>query len=605
MIATTRNLDNALRHLRHSNKSRLIWIDALCINQNNISEKSIQVSNMGNVYRLAKTTISWLGPEENQSSKAINLLRTIATHVKVDWHFHEMQPSSEIRENKTLSDQDRNAGDKSETLSAAEWGDAASRVPWTDQELQWLSSLFSRSYFERAWIVQEISLSNDVVFQCGLLTFAEDDLWKSIFCLKSKLTSGSIEESETYESFQKAVSQVYIIGRLKKRYGGITYVDLREHMKRFHCRDPHDIIYANLKILKGGITVVPDYSLAVKDVFIEVARRSIEIQGTLELLVICELSSIALDIPSWVPDWATPLRTNLQIVYPWSACASISPIVSFSNDGLNCTVTGISITEIRQTFESSAVENESLEKHTQRFLQLIKPTEQELNMTYQNGQSLVEAYAHTLVAGGFQMDDETSRIERRSPRITEAISRIYQEWFSTLQDPTSSHAPYDAESYLKCMRQTLEGRCLFKTNNGYIGLSPTSTRKGDVICVVFGCQTPILLRPVPKSNSTQTWLVVGACYVHGLMSGEAIYQGRHRANFEAVWNTGRPEQPRINGWRTALYDIETKLKRIDPDGLLEEAGIKVERYTRSPHELVVLPASLRAAGIAVEDFVLV
>jgi hypothetical protein len=79
MIATTRNLDNALRHLRHSNKSRLIWIDALCINQNNISEKSIQVSNMGNVYRLAKTTISWLGPEENQSSKAINLLRTIAT----------------------------------------------------------------------------------------------------------------------------------------------------------------------------------------------------------------------------------------------------------------------------------------------------------------------------------------------------------------------------------------------------------------------------------------------------------------------------------------------------------------------------------------------
>jgi hypothetical protein len=89
------------------------------------------------------------------------------------------------------------------------------------------------------------------------------------------------------------------------------------------------------------------------------------------------------------------------------------------------------------------------------------------------------------------------------------------------------------------------------------------------------------------------------------MSGEAIYQGRHRAKFEAVWNTGRPEQPRINGWRTALYDNETKLKRIDPDGLLEEAGIKVERYTRSPHELVVLPKSLRAAGIAVEDFVLV
>jgi hypothetical protein len=58
MIATTRNLDSALRHLRQSKKSRLIWIDALCINQSDISEKCIQVSDMGNVYRLAETTIS-------------------------------------------------------------------------------------------------------------------------------------------------------------------------------------------------------------------------------------------------------------------------------------------------------------------------------------------------------------------------------------------------------------------------------------------------------------------------------------------------------------------------------------------------------------------
>ncbi|KAI0170355.1 heterokaryon incompatibility protein-domain-containing protein [Pestalotiopsis sp. NC0098] len=57
----TTNLEAALRHLRWQEKPRILWIDAICINQNDIEEKSAQVPMMGEVYRQAKSVIVWLG----------------------------------------------------------------------------------------------------------------------------------------------------------------------------------------------------------------------------------------------------------------------------------------------------------------------------------------------------------------------------------------------------------------------------------------------------------------------------------------------------------------------------------------------------------------
>jgi hypothetical protein len=54
-----------------------------------------------------------------------------------------------------------------------------------------------------------------------------------------------------------------------------------------------------------------------------------------------------------------------------------------------------------------------------------------------------------------------------------------------------------------------------------------------------------------------------------------------------------------------MYDCETETLSLDPAAILEKAGIKVERYQRDPHRLEVLPETLRAAGIPVQDFILV
>ncbi|KAH9207768.1 heterokaryon incompatibility protein-domain-containing protein, partial [Leptodontidium sp. 2 PMI_412] len=58
------NLSSALQHLRHPQNARLFWIDALCINQEEVSERNDQVHQMGRIYRSAVKVIVWLGPSD-------------------------------------------------------------------------------------------------------------------------------------------------------------------------------------------------------------------------------------------------------------------------------------------------------------------------------------------------------------------------------------------------------------------------------------------------------------------------------------------------------------------------------------------------------------
>ena len=69
----TENLYAALQHLRQENEEMLLWVDALCINQSDLAEKSHQVQQMRQIYERATSVIAWLGVEKNNSSLGIDL----------------------------------------------------------------------------------------------------------------------------------------------------------------------------------------------------------------------------------------------------------------------------------------------------------------------------------------------------------------------------------------------------------------------------------------------------------------------------------------------------------------------------------------------------
>ena len=71
-LCITKNLAAALRRLRYPSSLRVLWIDSICINQNDIEEKNLQVPLMGEIYRQASRVLVWLGdgPDLESTAKA-------------------------------------------------------------------------------------------------------------------------------------------------------------------------------------------------------------------------------------------------------------------------------------------------------------------------------------------------------------------------------------------------------------------------------------------------------------------------------------------------------------------------------------------------------
>jgi hypothetical protein len=125
------NLRSALRHLRLESEIRVLWIDAICINQRNIHERNHQVAQMGMIYNRATRVVVWLGASDTASSAAFRALNNWL------WTHLIQAPNT-----------------------------SAGIIKVIDQLLA-IHSLLSRNYWKRLWIVQEFLNSRDFVIWCG------------------------------------------------------------------------------------------------------------------------------------------------------------------------------------------------------------------------------------------------------------------------------------------------------------------------------------------------------------------------------------------------------------------------------------------------------
>lgn len=81
------NLHAALKHLRRETQEVTVWVDALCINQNDTEEKSEQISHMPSIYRRAYNVCIWLGTDESSNSVSDIAMKFISE--VIDPHKHD------------------------------------------------------------------------------------------------------------------------------------------------------------------------------------------------------------------------------------------------------------------------------------------------------------------------------------------------------------------------------------------------------------------------------------------------------------------------------------------------------------------------------------
>ncbi|KAJ4014223.1 hypothetical protein NW766_006475 [Fusarium irregulare] len=149
MLSVTISLYDALCHLRQPHEDRILWVDALCIDQSNIKERSHQVNHMGEIYRKCENVIVWLG----------YLSGDAADFKMVVDHFSLQLPSEAFRK--------WPCGDR-------RWRDQWQRVQKslgvTDNTkiLNGLNIFMRNPWFTRVWILQEVANAKRAVVECNL-----------------------------------------------------------------------------------------------------------------------------------------------------------------------------------------------------------------------------------------------------------------------------------------------------------------------------------------------------------------------------------------------------------------------------------------------------
>ena len=109
--------------------------------------------------------------------------------------------------------------------------------------------------------------------------------------------------------------------------------------------------------------------------------------------------------------------------------------------------------------------------------------------------------------------------------LLEEYQALKEKCSSDIQDLMDDHADHDiSPTFAKCLQGTGMKRRLFETEQGYIRVGPLALQNGDSVCVLFGSSVPFVLRRFEKSHGLvrEPYGLVGECYLHGIMRGEAL-----------------------------------------------------------------------------------
>ncbi|KAG7294469.1 hypothetical protein NEMBOFW57_004542 [Staphylotrichum longicolle] len=164
------NLLGAVEALREENTPRLLWVDAVCIDQTNIDERNQQVAIMRDIYSRARRTVVWLGPEAEGSNEALAIVPDLLAIRNRKYHGAGRFPApTGVRSRFSLSPEEIEAEPGLKRLIQNEQARAA------------FLALLGRPWFSRVWIVQEVTVSFDTTVLCGSLEVPFDDLAQAAF----------------------------------------------------------------------------------------------------------------------------------------------------------------------------------------------------------------------------------------------------------------------------------------------------------------------------------------------------------------------------------------------------------------------------------------
>ncbi|KAL2065756.1 hypothetical protein VTL71DRAFT_3426 [Oculimacula yallundae] len=601
-LPITSNLVVALRNLRDSQSPRVLWVDAICINQEDVPERSQEVSGMSAIYNNAQQTVVWLGPAGQDSRLALDTLGRIAE----DLNFNEQDnfagcwPGSWTRR---LEEDSRNL-----QTSCRRW------VAIRD--------LLRRTWFTRLWVFQEIALSSISIVTVGTISMNWSKfrlgifwIWRMTPRLNELNPSLKLEDIGTnhIRGFLEVTREDAQIGT--SLLGTLYFT---RHLSCFDDRDRYFAIRSLLPLYEQKL-IVPNYTKTVQEVYTDTIRAVIEEYEGLNPVSLCAMqaSPSIKNLPSWVPDISYCLLERLVPSECFAAGFS-KAFYSFGPDN-ELNAQGVEVTKVAKVVSSPHVENltnDELYNMVRRAWELLPSS-----VDYIAGGTRLDAFLDVIVCGrtAEKMNTNVGEFSNVSER---------KEYFQELwvKDKASSRPGTFAPVLAQDLKRCFLGRSFFTTSDGQIGMGPELAQSGDIVAIILGCCTPLLLRPTQQD--THTYRVVGDCYIAGMMDTEALLgplpagwsrKYAHNASDRAVilyknGSTTTQDDPRASafpqGWRNRFGTKDNQLVN-EPDYGDEMGHLgriwwdNLGTGQRTLYDPRLTPDLLRARGVDMVEITLV
>jgi hypothetical protein len=572
-LSITENLAQALKYLRHDTESRLLWIDAICINQLDLEERGRQVRLMAKIYSRARRVLLWVGPKSEDSDLAMDYISIIASRIKVNWETTQLYP---------ITDE-------------SHWADHDVPLPLSDIEYAALFRFYCRSWFKRLWVWQEVHLAADALLLCGDRSIRWEDVRSGVLCMGLKPRPGTVEWPAPEAAFSMCVVVVEENQPL---------ISLLHKTKEAICSDPRDRIYALLSFLDQAIRsrIIPNYNMSAQEVYQDAVLQHFEIghRDGPRLLSTVEIQKDIPNRPSWVPRWDIP-RATTRLYHSKAALATLPSIGHLSAatiEALGVYITKVS--KVEQINISDDASQQAILNELRKLKEHVLPQHGQKHLSHS-----LFPFLETLTANYVA--------ERHHPPYAWRPSTEDFQPFLDIVFEDQGVNDLLIDRILRNIREFGRGRALCITTDRKLCLSPLGTRPGDIVIVILGCDSPMILRPTTP-DCLQYW-VVGEAFCHGIMDGEALLgplpehwqivirhdtPGNHDCT--AFWNSKSrqfsAEDPRLgdlsDGWRRKSHAKE----EFQPLFVQDSNGECLETW-EDPR---IATNELRLRGVQLETF---
>ncbi|KAG5820150.1 hypothetical protein H9Q71_000688 [Fusarium xylarioides] len=512
----------ALLQIRLPDQKRRVWADQCCINQDDLDERSNQVHSMGKIYENATRILVWLGLDTNKEAEsAFNLIHKLDEALSAD----DSQPHHFISKN------------------------LERQIRQHDKVLQ---ALTSRPWFKRGWVVQVIGTETPATMIWGNHSID----WNTLASICQKL-KGYHQLRSTLGITTSDISFLHrrFIPPDKTTHHANRYNFIYELQRSRHLQftDQRDRMFAFLSHFStrslpplgcGPISIVADYTLSVEQTYISIATRILRDQPEAACITLAavqhprnSLPSYHDDVkvgdntklPSWVPDWRWSEGIILaEPICPHRAHGNSTVKMNILENERMLQMHGVSIDIIeecsRPMLPSDFYGKAGLVEHL--WQDIFPKTSFSLVDKYLNGDSAFFALMQTLSNGCVQATGHECKQYDSVPEQTwlQMAAKFTVETFGSsavseeiMKQAEKIQNEKEHDKWSRWATSASDGRVFARGKKGYYVLGPSTLEAGDMVCVLFGCKVPFCLRRVGER-----YLLVGECYVHGLMKGEAM-----------------------------------------------------------------------------------